>query len=28
VDVMMDGEIATLECRSLDIMPAAVDIYI
>jgi diacylglycerol kinase (ATP) len=28
VDVMIDGEIATLECRSLDIMPAAVDIYI
>ena len=28
VDVMIDGEIATLECRSLDIIPAAVDIYI
>ena len=28
VDVMVDGEIATLECRSLDIVPAAVDIYI
>ncbi|HEY2459403.1 MAG TPA: diacylglycerol kinase family protein [Candidatus Acidoferrum sp.] len=28
VDVMIDGEIATLECRSLDILPAAVDIYI
>jgi diacylglycerol kinase (ATP) len=28
VDVMIDGEIATLECRSLDIVPAAVDIYI
>ena len=28
VDVMIDGEIATLECRSLNIMPAAVDIYI
>jgi diacylglycerol kinase family enzyme len=28
IDVMIDGEIATLECRSLDIIPAAVDIYI
>jgi YegS/Rv2252/BmrU family lipid kinase len=28
VDVMIDGEIATLECRSLDILPAAVEIYI
>ena len=28
VDVMIDGEIATLECHSLDIIPAAVDIYI
>jgi len=28
VDVMIDGEIATLECRSLDIIPGAVDIYI
>ena len=28
VDVMIDGEIATLECCSLDIIPAAVDIYI
>ena len=28
VDVMIDGEIATLECRSLDVIPAAVDIYI
>ena len=28
VDVMIDGEIATLECLSLDIIPAAVDIYI
>src|ERR1700683_1016220 len=26
--VMIDGEIATLECRSLDILPAAVDIYV
>ncbi len=28
VDVMIDGEVATLECRSVDVMPAAVDIYI
>jgi hypothetical protein len=28
VDVMIDGEIATLECRALDIIPAAVEIYI
>jgi YegS/Rv2252/BmrU family lipid kinase len=28
VDVMIDGEVATLECRSLDILPSAVDIYI
>jgi diacylglycerol kinase (ATP) len=28
VDVMIDGEIATLECRSINIVPAAVDIYI
>jgi diacylglycerol kinase (ATP) len=28
LDVMIDGEIATLECRSLDIIPSAVDIYI
>jgi diacylglycerol kinase (ATP) len=28
VDVMIDGEIATLECRSLDILPGAIDIYI
>jgi diacylglycerol kinase family enzyme len=28
VDVMIDGEIATLECRALDILPGAVDIYI
>ena len=28
VDIMIDGEIATLECRSLDILPAAVDVYI
>jgi diacylglycerol kinase (ATP) len=28
VDVMIDGEIAALECRSLDVIPGAVDIYI
>jgi diacylglycerol kinase (ATP) len=28
VDVMIDGEVATLECRSLDILPAAVDFYL
>ncbi|GAC1674914.1 MAG: diacylglycerol kinase family lipid kinase [Candidatus Acidiferrum sp.] len=28
IDVMIDGEIATLECRSLDILPGAIDIYI
>jgi YegS/Rv2252/BmrU family lipid kinase len=27
-DVMIDGEVATLECRSLEILPAAVDIYV
>lgn len=28
VDVLLDGEIATLDCRSLEIIPAAVDVYI
>jgi diacylglycerol kinase (ATP) len=28
VDVMIDGEVLTLECRTLDILPAAVDVYI
>lgn len=28
VEVMIDGEIATLDCRSLDLIPGAVDIYI
>lgn len=28
VDIMIDGEVATLECRSLDVLPAAVDIFI
>jgi diacylglycerol kinase (ATP) len=28
VDVLIDGEIASLECISLDVLPSAVDIYI
>ena len=28
VDVMIDGEIATLAIRSLDMIPAAVNVYI
>ena len=28
VDVMIDGEIAKLECRSLDVIPGAVDFYV
>jgi diacylglycerol kinase (ATP) len=28
VDVMIDGEVATLVCRSLDVVPGAVDIFI
>jgi len=28
IDVMIDGEIATLDCRSLDIIPGAVDVHI
>lgn len=28
IDVMIDGEIITLECRSLDVVPGAIDIYI
>jgi diacylglycerol kinase (ATP) len=28
VDIMIDGEVATLECRSLHVVPAAVDVYI
>ena len=28
MEVMIDGEVATLECRSLDVVPAAVDIFI
>ena len=27
-DVMIDGEVRTVECRALDVIPAAVDIYI
>jgi len=28
VDVMVDGEVRALQCRALDIVPAAVDVYI
>ncbi len=28
VDVLIDGEIASLECISLDVLPSAVDIYV
>lgn len=28
VDIMIDGEVATLQCRSLDVLPAAVDVFI
>jgi diacylglycerol kinase (ATP) len=28
VDVMIDGEVVTVECRAIDVLPAAVDIYI
>jgi YegS/Rv2252/BmrU family lipid kinase len=28
VDIMIDGEVATVECRSLDVLPAAVDVFI
>src|SRR6266581_1922910 len=28
VDVMVDGEVVTVECRSLEAVPAAVDVYI
>ena len=28
IDVMIDGEIATLDCKSLDIIPGAVDVHI
>jgi len=28
VDIMIDGEVATLECRTLDVVPGAVDVFI
>jgi diacylglycerol kinase (ATP) len=28
IDVMIDGEIATLDCRSLDVIPGALDVHI
>jgi len=28
VDVIIDGEVASLDCRSLDILPGAMDIYV
>jgi diacylglycerol kinase (ATP) len=28
VDVMIDGEVVTVECRAIDVLPAAVDVYI
>jgi len=28
VDIMIDGEVAKLECRTLDILPAAVDVFL
>jgi diacylglycerol kinase (ATP) len=28
VDIMIDGEVAALECRSLDVLPRAVDVFI
>jgi YegS/Rv2252/BmrU family lipid kinase len=28
VDVLIDGEIASLECKSIDILPGAVDVYV
>lgn len=28
VDVLIDGEIATLECKSIDILPGALDVYV
>ncbi len=28
VDVMIDGEVLALQCKSLDIVPGAVDVYI
>ena len=28
VDVLIDGEIFSLQCKALDVLPSAVDIYI
>jgi hypothetical protein len=28
VDVLIDGEIAALECKSIDILPGALDVYV
>jgi hypothetical protein len=28
VDVMIDGEIVTVQCEFLDILPGAMDVYI
>jgi diacylglycerol kinase family enzyme len=28
VDIMIDGEVATLQCRSLDVLPAALDVFL
>jgi diacylglycerol kinase (ATP) len=28
VDIMIDGEVARVECRSIDVLPAAVDVFI
>jgi len=28
VDVMVDGEIVTVHCQTLEILPAALDVYI
>jgi len=28
IDIMIDGEVATVECRSIDVLPAAVDVFI
>jgi len=28
VDVMIDGELATLDCKQLDVLPGAMDVYV
>ena len=28
VDVMIDGEVVTVECRAIDVLPAAVDVFV